>query len=108
MNLVNRGFIFVKARPAFIEWAKQIDPELLIDEQAEGSVYLIEEEFWDDELIVKSYAKKIARHEFGCITEEEERWLTWATTKEFEALFSLEIGCTCLDLLKEPLQKEAI
>jgi hypothetical protein len=108
MNLVNRGFIFVKARPAFIEWAKQIDPDLLIDEQAEGSVYLIEEEFWDDELIVKNYAKKIARHEFGCITEEEERWLTWATIEDFEALFSLEIGCTCLDLLKEPLQKEAI
>ncbi len=45
MNLVNRGFIFIKPRPAFIEWARQIDPELLIDEQAEGSVYLIEEDF---------------------------------------------------------------
>ena len=108
MNLVNRGFIFVKARPAFIEWAKQIDPDLLIDEQAEGSVYLIEEEFWDDELIVKNYAKKITRYEFGSITEEEELWLKWTTTEDFEALFSLEIGCTCLDLRKEPLHKEAI
>ena len=108
MNLVNRGFIFDKARPVFIKWAQTIDPDLLIDEQAEGSVYLIEEEFWDDELILKTYAKKIASHEFGSITEAEELWLPWTTTEEFEALFTVELGCTCLDLRKEPLQKEAI
>jgi hypothetical protein len=108
MNLVNRGFIFVKARPVFIKWAQTIDPDLLIDEQAEGSVYLIEEEFWDDELILKTYAKKIASHEFGSITEAEELWLPWTTIEEFEALFTVELGCTCLDLRKEPLQKEAI
>ena len=108
MNLVNRGFIFVKARTVFIKWAQTIDPDLLIDEQAEGSVYLIEEEFWDDELILKTYAKKIASHEFGSITDAEELWLPWTTTEEFEALFTVELGCTCLDLRKEPLQKEAI
>ena len=73
MKIVNRGFIFIKPSPAFIEWVKQIDPELLIDEQAEGSVYLIEEEFWDDELILKNYAKKIAAQEMSGITEEAEQ-----------------------------------
>lgn len=108
MNLVNRGFIFIKPKPSFIVWAQQIDPELLIDEQAEGSVYLIEEEFWDDELLLQSYAKKIAHQEFGSITENEELWLNCTTNEDFEALFFVEIGCTCLDLRKEPLQKEAI
>ena len=59
MNLVNRGFVFVRPRAAFVAWARQIDPEMLIDEHAEGSIYLIEEEFWDDELVLKNYAKKI-------------------------------------------------
>lgn len=108
MNLVNRGFIFIKPKPSFIAWAQQIDPELLIDAQAEGSVYLIEEEFWDDELLLQSYAKKIAGHEFGSITEDEELWVKWATNEDFEALFFVEIGCTCMDLRKETLQKETI
>ncbi|MEN9968200.1 MAG: hypothetical protein RIR94_372 [Bacteroidota bacterium] len=108
MNLVNRGFIFIKPKPAFIEWARHIDPELLIDEHAEGSIYLIEEEFWDDELVLQSYAKKIANHEFGGISEEEEQWVKWNTIEDFEALFYVEIGCTCLDLRKEPLDKEPI
>jgi hypothetical protein len=108
MNLVNRGFIFIKPKPAFIAWALQIDPKMLIDEHAEGSVYLIEEEFWDDELLLESYAKKIASHEFGSITEDQELWVKWTTNEDFEALFFVEIGCTCMDLRKEPLQKETI
>jgi len=108
MNLVNRGFIFIKPKPSFIAWAQQIDPELLIDEHAEGSVYLIEEEFWDDELLLQTYTKKIASHEFGSITENEELWVKWTTNEDFEALFLAEIGCTCMDLRKETLQKEAI
>ena len=59
MNLVNRGFIFVSPRKPFIDWAKEIDTNLLMDENAEGTMYLIEEEFWDDELILKQYAKKL-------------------------------------------------
>lgn len=107
MNLVNRGFIFIKPRPAFIDWAQQIEPELLIDEQAEGSVYLIEEEFWDDELVLKNYAKKIAAQEMSAITEDETLWIQWSNMEEFEALFSVEMGCSCIDLLALPLAKEA-
>jgi hypothetical protein len=108
MTIVNRGFIFIKPSPAFIEWAKQIDPELLIDEQAEGSVYLIEEEFWDDDLILKNYAKKIAAQEMSGITEDETQWFKWSNMGDFEALFSVEMGCSCIDLLTLPLEKEAI
>ncbi|MEY4286753.1 MAG: hypothetical protein RL511_831 [Bacteroidota bacterium] len=108
MNLVNRGFIFIKPKPSFVEWALQIDPDLLMDEHAEGSVYLIEEEFWDDELLLKNYAKKMANHEFSCITEDVNQWVNWTTIEEFEALFHIEIGCSCIDLRKEPLNKEAL
>ena len=59
MNLVNRGFIFVRPSKPFIDWAKEIDTDLVMDENAEGSIYLIEEEFWDDELILKQMPKKL-------------------------------------------------
>ena len=107
MNLVNRGFIFVRPRKPFIDWAKACDHDLLMDENAEGTVYLIEEEFWDDELILKQYAKKISAQEFSSISEDDTLWPKWTELAEFEAFFSIEMGCTCIDLLKEPLQKEA-
>jgi hypothetical protein len=58
--------------------------------------------------LLQTYAKKIASHEFGCITEDEELWVKWTTNEDFETLFLVEIGCTCMDLRKETLQKEAL
>jgi hypothetical protein len=107
MNLVNRGFIFVRPRKPFLDWAKEFDQDLLIDEHAEGSIYLIEEEFWDDELVLKQYTKKIGAQEFSSITEDDANWPNFTELVDFEAFFSIEMGCTCIDLLKEPLQKEA-
>ena len=49
MKLINRGFLLAKPKTAFIEWATQIDPELMMDEDSEGSLYLIEEEFKTEE-----------------------------------------------------------
>ena len=108
MNLVNRGFIFVRPTKTFINWAKEIDTDLVMDENAEGSMYLIEEEFWDDELVLKNYAKKIAAHEFSCITEDQTLWASWTTIEDLEALFEIEMGCTCIDLLAQDLAKEKI
>ena len=51
MKLINRGFLLAKPKTAFIEWATQIDPELMMDENSEGSLYLIEEELNKSELI---------------------------------------------------------
>ena len=104
---MNRGFIFVRPKKTFVDWAKEIDADLVMDEHAEGSIYLIEEEFWDDELVLKQYAKKIASQEFSSIIEDNAFWPKWKELIEFEKFFSIEMGCTCIDLLKEPLQKDA-
>jgi hypothetical protein len=108
MNLINRGFIFIKPKAAFVTWALSLDPNLLIDTHAEGSVYLIEEEFWDDELILNQYAKKIAQQEFMSINDDASTWPSCNEATEFENLFTYELGCTCVDLLKIPLEKELL
>ena len=107
MNIVNRGFIFVKPKNPFVSWAQSNHPEIVIDENAEGSVYLIEEDFWDDDLVLQQYAKKIAQQEFSSIIEDQNVWPQWNDLDEFEAFFSIEMGCTCIDLRNEPLQKES-
>jgi len=108
MHLLNRGFLFVKPKQAFVLWAQRNNSELLIDVDAEGSVYLIEEEFWDDELILKQYAKKIAQQEFLSINEDANTWPNCNEIAEFENFFSYELGCTCIDLLKLPLEQEKL
>lgn len=106
MNLVNRGFVFVQPNKQYVTWALLMKPELILDEQAEGTVFLIEEEFWDDELIFKQYAKKIAQEQFGSVSTDETTWPKCTDLAEFETFFRVEFGCTCIDLRKEPLQKE--
>lgn len=46
MNIVNRGFITVRPKQPFIDWANQQDDEFQIDLDAEPTVYLIEEDFF--------------------------------------------------------------
>ena len=105
-NNPQRKFIFVKPKNPFISWAQSNNPEIVIDENAEGSVYLIEEDFWDDELILQQYAKKIAHQEFSSIVSDSNVWPQWNDLNEFEAFFNIEMGCTCVDLRAENLQKE--
>ena len=60
MTILNRGQIVVFQSENFQSWAKQNSEEdLFFSSQTEPSVYLIEEEFWDDELILEKHRKKI-------------------------------------------------
>jgi len=108
MQLINRGFISVKPSSLFIEWLKSYDSAVLITaKDAEATVYLIEEEFWDDALILKTYAKKIATStfaEYGC---DEAHWPSNFDIENFEQWFDCDLGCTCIDLLAAPIQKES-
>jgi hypothetical protein len=108
MKLINRGFLLAKPKTAFIEWATQIDPELMMDEDSEGSLYLIEEEFWDDDLIIEKYAKKIWAQECSNIEEDPKNWPALSETQTFTHFFHTELGCTVIDLLKEPLEQEEL
>jgi hypothetical protein len=108
MKLINRGFLLAKPNAAFIEWATQIDPELMMDENSEGSLYLIEEEFWDDDLIIEKYAKKIWAQECSNIDADPKNWPALSEIQSITHYFQLELGCTVIDLLKEPLSQDTL
>lgn len=108
MNLINRGFIQIKPTLKLVEWAANNNPALLLDDDAEATIYLIEEEFWDDDVILKKYGKQIAQQEFESLGFEIADWPETFELDDFLSWFSCELGCTCIDLLKEPLQKEAL
>ena len=106
MKLINRGFLMVKPSQKFIDWALSIDDSLMMDEDSEGSVYLIEEEFWDDAQIIEKYAKKIWTQECQVFLVGNLELQLPALPENFHEFFYFELGCTVIDLLKNPISVE--
>lgn len=96
MKIVNRGYIAVKPTKLFINWANQNDVEFdgLID--SESSVYLIEEDFFDDEAVLKSHFKKVFNNELQAVSEDEESYPE-IKMEVFEAWFTVEMGASVFD-----------
>ncbi|MFY7669071.1 MAG: hypothetical protein ACOVQG_10025 [Crocinitomicaceae bacterium] len=110
MNILNRGFISVKPTTDFLNWKKSHSIEELIEPDIpEATVYLIEDEFWDEEEMLKKYFKKIAKQEFLGYSETVESFFpNVETVEDFLKLFTVEFGTFVIDLLKNPINSEKI
>jgi len=109
MNILNRGQIVVFPTKKFEEWAMQNSEEpLYFSESPEPTVYLIEEEFWDDELIIEKYRKKILRREFSEICMDETTWPILKDNESFLTYFDLHLGIMVIDLLDKDLISEEV
>lgn len=107
MTILNRGQIVVFPTENFQNWAKQNSEEdLFFSSQAEPSVYLIEEEFWDDELITEKYRKKILKREFSEICSDDSKWPIIKDNEQFRSYFNVFLGLIVVDLLESDLTCE--
>ena len=105
MKIVNRGFITVRPKQAFVDWANQQDDEFQIDLNAEPSVYLIEEDFFEVEPIIESKYKIIFECELAAVSDNEDGFPE-IKMKVFKEWFSVEVGSTVIDLESEPLKAD--
>ena len=63
IKILNRGFISVTPKPSFYdEAAKEMDVDIVHFENPEPTIYLIEEDFWDNQSILKKHFKKTCSH----------------------------------------------
>jgi hypothetical protein len=109
MKLVNRGFIKITPTETFIAWAKTVAEETpFFDNKPEPTIYLIEDDFWEDEKIVEKYFKKIVKQEFGAIEEDKENQPQIADLELFHVYFQSELGTFVYDLLNDSLQSEKV
>ena len=107
MNILNRGQIVIFPTENFQQWATQnSDEELFLSSQPEPAVYLIEEEFWEDELIIEKYRKKIMRREFSEICSDESKWPIIKDNEQFRFYFNAFLGLVVVDLLESDLYSE--
>lgn len=108
MKIVNRGFLTIRPKQEFWNWANKISTDILYDEQdaVEGTVYLIEEDFFDVEPLLEKHFKKIFKQELSMITEDPEQWPQEITMEHFLNWFSVDYGAMVFDLEKSDLTAE--
>jgi hypothetical protein len=105
MKIVNRGFISVRPKQPFVEWANAQDDEFHIDLNAEPTVYLIEEDFFEVEPIIEANFKKMFSCELEAVSDNEEGYPE-IKLEVFLEWFSVEIGSVVIDLKDEDLVRE--
>ncbi|MFT5778894.1 MAG: hypothetical protein ACI837_001851 [Crocinitomicaceae bacterium] len=105
MKIVNRGYLIVQPKKPFVDWANEQEPDFQITIDLEPTIYLIEEEFYDDELIIKSHFKHVFLNELDAVSDEEESFpdIKLAVFLEW---FSVRTGTTVMDSLELGLDRE--
>lgn len=109
MKIVNRGFLIIKPKAAFFEWSnKHAESEVEFNEtdEVEGSVFLIDEDFFEIEPVIEQNFKKILKHELSMVTEDESLWPAELTMETFLDFFSYDVGSFVIDLEKSDLKAE--
>lgn len=105
MKFVNRGYIYVKPTDVFIEWANKYDDDYTDLTSNEGTVYLIEEDFYDDEAMLTSKFKAIFSNELMAISEDETTYPE-INRSNFDQFFVYELGSNTFDLEKSDLKAD--
>ena len=104
MNMLNRGYISIKPTEEFLKWKISHSKEELIEpENTEATIYLIEDEFWDENEVLKKYYKKIAKQEFNALSESIDHFPEIESIEDFSSYFEAEFGTFVFDLLKTPI-----
>ena len=107
MKIINRGFICVTPTPLFIALAaKHSDENQFFTINPEPSIYLVEDDFWEDSKVIEKYYKKISKQEFNALSTKDEIIPIISSEEEFYLYFDLNVGTIVNYLLKENIERE--
>ena len=96
--IVDRGFIMVEAKREFIEWIEKNSKDSLIGlEDSEPSIYLISDDFLEDELVIKQNYEEIFLYELEISGVGEDIWPE-INIDNFQNYFNLKVGVSVFDL----------
>ncbi len=99
--IVDRGFIMVEAQPEFFNWVQANSEESLIGiEDSEPSVYLITDDFLDDELVIKQYFQEMFLYELEISGIDESFWPE-IKLENFNQFFKTKVGVSVFDIKKK-------
>lgn len=103
MKMINRGFLMVRPQQAFIDWAMQQDEELFLDQDMEANIYLVEEDFFEEEPVIEANFKKIFLNELEAVTDDESRYPA-IKMEVFQTWFKVSAGNSVFDCEKDNIR----
>ena len=96
--ILDRGYIIVETKQQFIDWLmKHEDTEPIKLDEIEPTVYLIEDDFMDDELVLKNSFAEIFMYELESTSVHESNW-PLITLDQFQEFFNVKIGVSVYDI----------
>jgi hypothetical protein len=98
MKILERGFIVVKPKQKFIDWANSNDQDFSELTTNEANVYLVEEDAYDDDVLLKTKFKDIFFSELLAVTEDEAEFPE-ITMESFHDHFAVSFGSSVFDLV---------
>lgn len=105
MLIVNRGYIIVRAKQPFVDWVNKQESDFETSVDGEPTIYLIEEDFYDDELMLQQNFKRIFLNELDAVSDDEASFPE-IKLAVFNEWFAVELGATVFDSLKNGLNRE--
>lgn len=111
MKLINRGFILIKPRQAYWNWANKFSEEEILfsdKDDSEGSMYLIEEDFFDIDPVLEKHFKKMFKNELESVSDDETNWPEKLDMELFMDWFTVDYGSSVFDLEKADLKAEKL
>lgn len=105
MKIVNRGYILVTPKKPFIDWVQTQDEEIELFGEVEPSVYLIEEDFYDDEPIIKANFKAIFYNELDAVSETDDDYPS-IDLETFMTWFDVKLGSSVFDAQSSDLKRD--
>jgi len=106
MKILNRGFISVTPKPNFIKEFSQYEKtdHILMPKIPEATIYLIEEDFWDDEIVLKKYYKRIVKAELRQI-DSDKNTENQIDSDNFHSYFETSMGNLVFDLENKSIEQ---
>ena len=104
MKLMNRGYIAVNPKRKFmLEINQSLGLSIPVPNHPEASIYLIEEDFIDDQVTLNKHIKKILTSELKQLDSEDQKVALEINAKNFHDYFEVSMGSFVFDLHDESL-----
>lgn len=105
IKILDRGYISITPESLFWKEAnKELQEPLLEIKNPEATIYLIEEDFWDNESILKKYYKGILEAEMRQVDTTGTLKLKELSIENIHDYFNIEFGNLVVDLEQKPIQ----
>lgn len=103
LNQLNRSYARIAPQQRFWDLIQHHTQDAEFLQFHEPTLYLIEEEFWDESAFLSKNFQKIAQFEFEQhLTLEQLAEHLPKDVTQFLALFEIEFGSTVVDLIAKP------